>query len=62
MFFCIAVVSLDQFLFLHIPPYYPTYTVREQETENDNINNSQVVVDKVGLVVQMVVDFFLSTV
>lgn len=43
-------------------PHHPTYTVREQETKNHNIDDSQVVVDKVGLVVQMVVDFFLSTV
>lgn len=33
--------------------------MREQETENDDVDNGQMVVDKVSLVAQMLIDFFL---
>lgn len=51
MLFCnIAVIQLwiDPLPSLFKAP--STYTVREQEAENDDIDNSQMVVDKVGLV------------
>lgn len=63
-------VDLDAFLYIcdlastHSTLHYyikkNTYTMREQETENNNIDNGQMVADKVSLGVQMSIDFFLQ--